>query len=138
MLITGRLNQILRIFLGEGQPVAVKELATRLNISRRTVFRELENTDFLLGRFGLRLGTAAGKGLVFEGNDESRARLLMELDEHAGPQPAGKHERQSRLALLLLRSDELQKLYCYAAALGRLRIILEKHIKGYLNKTWRG
>jgi mannitol operon transcriptional antiterminator len=113
-IIPPRLNHLLRILLRSHDPISVQELGVQLSVSRRTVFRELENTDQLLESFGLRIGTVTGQGIVLEGNDSGRNQLLAELDHSGNREAAGRQERHTRLVLSLLQEKKPQKLFYYA------------------------
>lgn len=114
MLIPPRLNRLLRLLLETEAPTPVNRLAEQLGVSRRTVFREMENLGVLLEPYELTVSPKAGGGIRLEGPPDGRQSLLevLRVDE---PEPTDKHERLLRLLLELLRSPELQKIYYYAA-----------------------
>lgn len=114
MLIPPRLNRLLRMLVEAGDPMPVNRLAERLGVSRRTVFREMENIGGLLEPYGLEISTKPGAGLRLTGAPEGKRELLAALQEDTR-QPADKRERFFRLVLELLRSPEIQKIYTYAA-----------------------
>lgn len=118
MLIPPRLNKLLLLLLENEAPEPVSRLAEKLGVSRRTVFREMENIDVLLEPYGLEMITKAGEGIHLAGAAEGKTRLLESLRVEE-PEPAGKHERLLRLLLELLRNPELQKIYYYA---GRFKV----------------
>lgn len=113
MLIPPRLNKLLLLLLENGAPEPVSHLAEKLGVSRRTVFREMENIDALLEPYSLRIITKAGEGIRLEGAAPAKAKLreTLQIEE---PEPADKRERLLRLLLELLRNPELQKIYYYA------------------------
>ena len=73
--IPGRLKAILHTLLRSVKPVPVKDLAEQLRVSRRTVFRELANTESLLNSYGLNIGTKPGEGIFIEGDGGNRDDL---------------------------------------------------------------
>ena len=116
--IPPRLNVLLKTLLKASEPVSVEGLSTRFEVSRRTVFRDLKSCEGTLREFQLTLATKTGKGMVIEGKPEDREKLLAALEERDRHEPAGKQERQLRLALCLLAEREFQKLFYYARKLG--------------------
>ncbi|MDR1386674.1 MAG: HTH domain-containing protein [Propionibacteriaceae bacterium] len=118
MAPSARASQILRWLALEPDPLPVSQLAERLRVSRRTVFRELEWADQSLAGYGLSLTSATGRGLTLVGPEAARSRLLEDL-ERTSPDPPDRHERLPRLALLLIESGPGPvKLSWYASQLG--------------------
>ena len=112
-----RLRSLLGILAEAGGPVPVDELAVRLRVSRRTVFRELESAAGFLPPYGLRLDRAGGKGVQLAGDEAGKERLMQAVKTKKNPQPAGRDERRIMLALVLLAEPEPQKLYHYSKLL---------------------
>ena len=109
-----RLIRLLDILLSAENPVKVDTLAQKLETSRRTVFRELENADSVLGCFQGTLTSIAGKGIIFSGEKETRQKLLETLSKYK-TSPATKRERLLRLLIELIRNaGNVQKLYFYS------------------------
>jgi len=113
-IIPPRLSQLLNILLDSQLPVSVQELGAKLAVSRRTVFRELENVDILLKPFELKIGTVMGKGIMLEGSQDGRKSLKRQLKLTDNNEPTGKLERQNRLTLALLLTVESQKLFYFS------------------------
>lgn len=111
--ILPRLRNLLTILVGGEKPVPAAELAERLRISRRTVFRELKSADSVLEPYGLSVGTRAGEGLVLTGAEAGREQLCRDLKEVGGDEPSGRTDRQRRLTLCLFQNPG-QKLSVYA------------------------
>lgn len=118
MLIPPRLNRLLQILLESGEPIPVNRLAEKLGVSRRTVFREMENISALLEPYGLETTAKAGEGIRLEGPEEGQKELLEELRAET-PEPSDKRGRLLSLTLELLRNPEVQKIYYYA---GRFKV----------------
>jgi mannitol operon transcriptional antiterminator len=115
--LSPRLARLLEHLLRSEEPVKVDDLASALNTSRRTVFRELENAGPMLSSSDGELVSVPGKGIAFSGNHETRQKLLDELDRYS-PQPVSKRIRQLRLFIeLVANSGEIQKLFYYASTL---------------------
>lgn len=118
MIIPPRLNHIFHILLRSNEPISVKELGSKLGVSRRTVFRELQNIDILLKPFKLSIGTINGKGIFLDGTYDSKESLKLELLRNKYREPSGKQERQNRLAIALLITELPQKLFYFSDLLG--------------------
>lgn len=114
MIIPPRLNHLFHILLCSNEPISVKELGSQLGVSRRTVFRELQNIDVLLKPFNLNIGTINGKGIVLEGSSDGKKQLEYQLNRKGNSEPSGKQERQNRLAIAMLVTELPQKLFYYS------------------------
>lgn len=111
MNISPRLGRIFQVLLEqeEGRTVSADDMANRIRISRRTLFRELESARRTLAPYGVQLQTRPG--LALTGNREALAAAL-------GTQPVqvlNREERQDLLLYELLRADGPQKLVVYAS-----------------------
>jgi mannitol operon transcriptional antiterminator len=115
--LSPRLARLLEHILCFDEPVKVDTLASVLDTSRRTIFRELENAGNLLAASGSELVSVPGKGIAFSGDDEIRQKLREELAAYT-PQPVSKRIRQLRLLTeLITNAGETQKLFYYASIL---------------------
>ena len=114
--LTPRRTNILTILSKSKTPVSVDQLAGSLGVSRRTIFRDLDGIDLVLRECGLTLNTVPGKGICLSG-DPAGFDELSNLLSSGKIVPQSKDERHTLLTLLLIDSDEMQKLYYYANAL---------------------
>lgn len=112
MNFTQRQIRIFRILLDleDGQTISTKEMASRIKVSRRTLFRELETVRLILDQYNLSLVTRPG--LALQGDSSLIAR---DLDGRQAPEALDRDERQDMLLYELLRSEEKEKLVVYAA-----------------------
>lgn len=85
-------------------------MASRIKVSRRTLFRELETVRLILDQYNLSLVTRPG--LALQGDSSLIAR---DLDGRQAPEELDRDERQDMLLYELLRSEEKEKLVVYAA-----------------------
>jgi mannitol operon transcriptional antiterminator len=113
-----RLGCILTMLLDSGAPVPARDMAERLGVSRRTVFRELEGVDAALGGYGLKLGTSSGKGVALEGGGAARGMLADDLESAGSFGHSGPLARRLRLALWLALRPGPHKLFFWADFLG--------------------
>lgn len=115
MDLTPRLKRILIIMLEEEQVIAVKELAERIGVSKRTVQRELEYIGSSLKKYHVTFETKTGKGVWISGSEEDKKKLLDELKEGDGYDVSNREERRKRLILEILKDKGLKKLFYYAS-----------------------
>jgi len=109
-----RLIQILLLLLSSDKPISSGILAESMQISKRTVFRELENTDEYLKEYNLKLETKPKIGISILGSESDKNKLLAELNKLEYSDPHDKEERYNRLILELLKQEEPQKTYYYS------------------------
>ena len=114
MEFTPRLMQILFLLLNADQPIPAAKLAEQLQISKRTIFRELDNVDISLKKYGLKLERKSRTGFELTGDSKDKQRLLEELQQSDHFDPRNREERQQKLILAMMQEDELQKLFYYA------------------------
>jgi mannitol/fructose-specific phosphotransferase system IIA component/transcriptional antiterminator len=113
--LSPRLVRLLELLLRSTEPMKVDTIAQALSVSRRTVFRELENAAPVLSASAL--VSVPGRGIAFSGDGEVRQKLLDALSAY-DVQPASKRERLLRLLIeLVANAGEIQKLFSYANAL---------------------
>ncbi len=113
MILTSRLQKILNIFLKNDDFIMVQTISEMLDISTRTVFRELEEIDYLLKPFSLKLISKNKLGLKLIGSPDDKERFSKEINKHELTY-LSKTERQNFLTCELLRIKELEKISYYA------------------------
>lgn len=111
---TPRLIQILFLLLNAKSPISAGKLAEQLQISKRTIFRELNYVDASLGKYGLKLERKSGIGFELTGDLQKKQELLEELKNSDHFDPRNREERQKKLMLSIMQEDRLQKLFYYA------------------------
>ncbi|GAA4702458.1 BglG family transcription antiterminator [Brevibacillus fulvus] len=79
MTVTSRQRLILNVLLAEPQGVTVREIAEQVEVSTRTVHRELGELEHLLADYDLRLTKKAGIGIFLEGDLEKKEQLQASL-----------------------------------------------------------
>ncbi|MBF0579101.1 transcription antiterminator [Erysipelotrichaceae bacterium RD49] len=105
-----RVRRILRVLLEQSDEfVTMEALAEKIQVSRRTIFRELDGLDELLKPIGVKLVSRPGKGIHLEADTESRQRLF-ELLSRTSDSPATKEDRRRLLLYDLLQRPEGTKL----------------------------
>ncbi|MCC8165156.1 MAG: transcription antiterminator [Planctomycetes bacterium] len=111
--ILPRLRNLLAMLAREPEPLPVREVADRLRVSRRTVFRELANVDAVIGSYGLEVGSRPGEGVTLEGPATAKTALLRDLEKLDHSSPADRQDRQDRLVLAIVQAPG-HKLATYA------------------------
>ncbi len=136
--IPQRLSKIFTILFITKDPVSVSTLASSLGVSRRTIFRELENVDIVLKKFNLRLETTVGEGLFLSGDEQDINKLKEVVDAQRETLATNKELRRIALALLLLDSVQWKKLYFFSSVLEVSEAtvsldldVLEQELQGY-------
>jgi mannitol operon transcriptional antiterminator len=117
MKFSARLIQVLFLLLNSDNPISAGILAENMQISKRTIFRELENADICLKEYDLELETKSKKGISIIGSESNRNKLLEELNRLEYSDPKNKEERHNQLILELLKKEEPQKIYYYSSLL---------------------
>lgn len=113
MICSPRLNKILQICLESNDYVSIEELSSLLQISKRTVFREVQDTAYILKPFDLTLQSKPKKGLYIEGSENQKEVLYQALQaEKMGY--LKKEDRHKLLIFEILKENRIQKLYYYA------------------------
>ena len=115
---SSRMQQILKILLRQDGVMSVGALAEQMNISKRTVQRELEYVERPLKKYHLRFCSKTGAGVWLEGEEEDRKALLAMLETEDVPDVSDKSQRRKRLILEILKDKEVKKLYYYANLFG--------------------
>jgi mannitol operon transcriptional antiterminator len=79
MSISSRQRMILDILLAKEQGITIKEIADEVEVSTRTVHRELDEIEQLLETYQLKLVKRAGVGVQVEGDSASKDELRLSL-----------------------------------------------------------
>jgi mannitol operon transcriptional antiterminator len=110
--------QILRYFLEHGDYSSPQPLANRLNVSLRTLQRELAELETCLEGLGLSFRKKFGRGIRLEGSESALAELAGLLRHGGDGAPYyTAEERQAHIKHMLLTSKEPIKLYAIGKAL---------------------
>ncbi|MCK8488570.1 BglG family transcription antiterminator [Paenibacillus sp. MBLB2552] len=120
--MTARQKQILILLLGRKNGMTAAEIAAEINVSVRTVHRELDEIEKILANFGLLLHRKSGTGISVwsnaagseEGKKLQEARRLLLVDK---PSDYSGEERQLLLICRLLEEQEPCKLFTLANGL---------------------
>ena len=116
LYISGRERKIVEALLKARQAITMSELASELEVSNRTIHRDLINVEEILSKFDLTLGRKSGSGLEMFGHEEDKESLALYLShvKHTDYTP---EERQTVILLTLLEASEPIKLYSFVGEL---------------------
>jgi mannitol operon transcriptional antiterminator len=108
--------QVIEVLLRHPEGLTAGDIADRLNVSARTVHRDLQATSDFLGSHGLTLVRQAGRGMSIKGTSEAREQVLEALRDVRSSELTSE-ERQASLLRTLLASDQPIKLRALASRL---------------------
>ncbi len=112
-MYSSREAKILSICLLRDDYITYQEISNQLNISTRTIMRELSQLKNSLQKMNLEILSKKGKGILISGTEEAKQNLIMDI-QGSKIDYMDKEERQELLCLELLRTNEIQKLYYYS------------------------
>lgn len=116
MYISSREKLILSTLLYQTTDVTVKELAEAIDVSTRTVHRELNHIENIAKTYGMSLIRKSGVGIRLVGNDAQKKQLEAAFAKKRLLDYT-KEERQALLLTILLEVSEPVKLFALASEL---------------------
>jgi mannitol operon transcriptional antiterminator len=130
--LNARQQQILLYFLESSDHAPLNVLADRLNVSLRTLQREVSELEYYIAQQGLRFDKKIGAGLKLLGGKEEMEELARLLSLNDSMQPTYTvEERQSNIKQILLSCKEPKKLYTLSKELN----VAESTISNDLQKV---
>lgn len=113
-----RAKEIANILCRETQFITIASIAEQLNISSRTVLRELEEVERLLTACAIVLEKKPNKGLFAKASMEAKANLLEHLEKQSEYKVYAPQERQTIILSELLQNQNPAKLYYFTRIFG--------------------
>lgn len=113
MILTERQKDILSLLITSEEGISVKELENRLNVSRRTIYREFKELKDVLATDELNLVNKKRKYGV-EGNKEALNKLILVVKKTKIQSSMSVERRENALAAILLLNDEPKKIIQFA------------------------
>lgn len=114
LLISSRQTTILYKIIKAHPPISLHEIADDLQISLRTVQRELAQLKPLLKRYNLKLVKKIRAGVYINGDLQKKTELLTDLGHSGQMKEFSPRERRIGLTCDLLRLNEPTKLYVFS------------------------
>ncbi|WP_219835742.1 BglG family transcription antiterminator [Paenibacillus sp. R14(2021)] len=115
MIVSNRQRRLLEVLLKKQEEVTAGELAEELQISARTVHREIQELENVLAGSGLQLIRKSGIGITLQGSDADIAGFKERLGTSVSDTFASE-ERKVLILCQLLEEEEPVKLYALAHA----------------------
>lgn len=116
MYITAREQKIIKYIIQQNRYVTIREIAESVQVSTRTIHRELKSIKPILKNYDLSLDKQPGKGLKAVGEQEDKQRLLAHMSNEDQIEYSS-DERKLLILCALLEAKEPVKLYTLAADL---------------------
>ncbi len=110
MSVRTRVNQIIHALLDATDYVTASHIAQTLNVSTRTVFREIPHVERLLAKHRLHLERRSGYGLKLTDDEEDRRRLFDALHDQRIEKNFTPLDREILTALRLIEARSTIKL----------------------------
>lgn len=102
MRLHARARDVLLVLAETEQPVKIRQLAKRFNVSERTIKYDLEHIREQIAERDVRLQSRTNRGIWLEGDEAAKRRLRETLASGESASFDNYRERRGRLALLLL------------------------------------
>ncbi|WAA08966.1 BglG family transcription antiterminator [Fervidibacillus albus] len=116
MYFRAREREILELLLHENRFITTQDIAKHLQVSARTILRELKNMDTILNKYALNIERKTSKGIRITGEKQKKRALLKDL-KSTGFNDLSQNERKLRILHSLIHTDEPLKLFTLAEQL---------------------
>ena len=113
MYMTAREQKLMKYLLHQNRYVKVNEIADYIEVSTRTIHRELKAVKSVLDKYSLQLDKQPGKGLKLVGAYGDKQRLLEDLSRDSHVEYSA-DERKLLILCAMLEAGEPIKLYTIA------------------------
>ena len=100
MIYSPRLLEILKVLVSHDDYVSTHVLAEALSVSNRTVFREIQNVNYLLEPFNIELESKSGFGYKLRGSPEDVNRLIQSLESSQNKLPYRNADERRELLMI--------------------------------------
>lgn len=104
-----RTKEIIQIVVAEHGYITIKDIAGKMNISERTVYREIPEITDVLSEYDITLETVSKKGIKIVGDEEKVQKLLSKLNTGVHVQIVDPKERMFYIIMQLLHEEEFIK-----------------------------
>ena len=115
--LEGRIRDILFILAESDVPITTNYLGEKLNLSSRTIIRQMDELEEYLNKHNFKLIKKPGYGIEIEGGEEEKNRLKDLIDEEKVFRRYSPEERQLFILIELLKNKEAIKMYKFKSEL---------------------
>ncbi|MFF2753174.1 BglG family transcription antiterminator [Psychrobacillus sp. NPDC058041] len=115
--ISAREKMIIEALIVEQGEVTIKELSKKINVSSRTIHRDLNKIEELLHSYQLELIKKSGVGVQIIGQEKGKRELIKQLEEFTFREYT-LDERKTMILSMLYESSEPVKLFTLSKDLG--------------------
>ncbi|MCS0673645.1 BglG family transcription antiterminator [Cytobacillus firmus] len=126
MYITSREKAIIELIIKTSGKHTALSIASSLNVSARTIQRDLKAVEKIVSEFELKLTRNVNQGLAIEGKNEQIFRLIQHLTS-SEPIDQPPHEKKLRLLIAIIEED-LYKTQVLASYLGTSTATLSAYL----------
>lgn len=109
MMMSTRTKEIIQIVTAEKGYITIKDIAGKMGISERTVYREIPEITDVLSEYDITLETVSKKGIRIVGGKDKIRKLTDELNAVTHIQIVDPKERMNFIILSLLHEEEFIK-----------------------------
>ena len=109
MQMSNRIKEIIELILNSKGYVTVGEIAKQINVSDRTVYREIPEVTEVMREYGVQLNTVSKKGMAAVGSAEDIKSLRSSLGMEKQIYIVDPRERIDFILLYLLQQDDYIK-----------------------------
>lgn len=134
MRITNRIKDIIKALLESQNYIKVKDISNQLNISERTVYREIPEASDILRDYGIELVTVSKKGMKLKGSPEDIEKCRFDICEKSKLQVVDKKERFYTILMELLRQEDYMKTEALSIDLGVSLSTIRNDLKVFQEK----
>ena len=105
MLISDRSKEIIEYLMNAAGPLTVSDLAKELQVTERTIYRQMPEVTKIIESFGLTLDHSSGRGMMIFGSLYNIKRLNTAFEGIKTEQNYTAKERVDMIILILLNAD---------------------------------
>ena len=117
MFISNREKMIVEVLIVEKEEITIKELSRKIDVSSRTIQRDLNNIQNILDSYQLKLIRKSGVGVQIIGDEQRKLELVQQLQKFKQREYT-LEERQTLILCILYEATEPIKLYSLSKDLG--------------------
>ena len=117
MFISSREKMIIEALIVEQGEITIKELSKKIDVSSRTIQRNLNNVQTILDSYQLELIRKSGVGVQIIGNEQRKQELVQQLEKFTQREYT-LEERLTLILCILYEAAEPVKLYSLSKDLG--------------------